>query len=80
MRTVRTARPIKWVRISAGRRLGYGLIAVILLFIFADLASWLMLSYGRGLLESLILGATLAGGAAAVFIAVTGREQRRKAT
>ncbi|MGQ0797936.1 MAG: hypothetical protein ACT4OI_08765 [Methanobacteriota archaeon] len=78
MRTPRASRPMEWVRISPARRLGYGLLAALLLSIFAGMA-WLALTYGRGLLETAILGATLAGGASALFHAITGKEQHKKA-
>jgi hypothetical protein len=77
MRSVRTRR-VEWVRVSPRRRVGYGLLAALLLTLFAGLVS-LTLTYGRGLLESALLGATLAGGIGAAFFAIAGKEQRRKA-
>jgi len=70
---------VEWVRISRTRRVGYAILAAALWSVFAALA-WLVVRYGRGLIESAILGATVTGGAAAAFFAASGKEQRRKPT
>jgi hypothetical protein len=70
-------RQVEWVQITTSRRIGYGLGALVMLLIFAGIA-WLDLQAGKtGLIDTTIMGATLAGGGFAAFFAVTGKEQRK---
>ncbi len=72
-----TPRQTEWVRISAGRRVGYALLAVLLLLVFAAVA-WLDLqARATGMIDMGIMGGTLAGGAFAAFTALIGKEQRK---
>ena len=71
------AQRVEWEPISGRRRLGYVIVAVVSLFIFATIA-WLDLQGRRtGFLDMTIMGATLAGGAFAAFVAIKGKEQRK---
>jgi len=68
---------VEWVRISSGRRVAYGLLAVVMLLVFA-LVAWLDLQARRtGALDMGIMGGTLAGGAVLAFSAITGKERRK---
>ena len=71
------AKKVEWVRISAGRRLGFAALALVMLLIFAAIA-WLDLQARRtGMIDMAVIGGTLAGGVFALFTAVTGKEQRK---
>jgi len=71
------SRKVEWVRITAGRRIVYGIGAIVSLLIFTAVA-WLDLQAGRtGALDGAIMGGTLAGGAFATFSAIAGKEQRK---
>lgn len=74
---VRPTRQVEWVRITTGRRIAYGLGAIVLLLIFAAVA-WLDFQAGKtGAIDMGIMGGTLAGGGFAAFSAITGKEQRK---
>ena len=71
------AQRVEWVPISGRRRIVYAIVALVSLFIFATIA-WLDLQARRtGFLDMTIMGATLAGGVFAAFIAIRGKEQRK---
>jgi hypothetical protein len=68
---------VEWVLIATGRRIAYGIGAVVLFLIFATVACLDLLAGRTGVVDMAIMGGTLAGGAFAAFAAITGKEQRK---
>jgi len=75
---VRGKSSVEWVSISGNRRIGFAALAAVLLFVGAAVI-WLdVQARDTGAIDMAIIGGTLAGGGMAAFIAITGKEQRKR--